>query len=78
MCKEYQVQTYNQLKTKLWTLGATSNGVFGIKYSLFTSLENRLIDEILQLRGIKKQSSINHEAIWANIFVGYIFHEWLF
>ena len=68
LCEQHQVSTYEQLKNKLWTLGTTSNGVFGIKYALFTSLEEQLINEVLQLKGIKKQAPINHEAIWANIF----------
>ena len=64
----YKIATYTQLKTKLWKLGSTDNGVFGIKHDLHTARYNNLFTEILQLRNIKNQSSLNHDSIWSDIF----------
>ena len=34
LCEKYKVDTYDDLKAKLWEAGTGANGVFGIKHSL--------------------------------------------
>ena len=54
LCQKHQAQDYQQLKTNLWALGSSANGVFGIKHSLFSSLSQRIYQEIAQLKNIEK------------------------
>ncbi len=66
-CEQYQVKDYETLRQKLWELGSTSNGVFGIKHSLHRTIYNNLFDEILRLRNISDRNP-NHQAVWSDLF----------
>ena len=68
LCEKYQVKTYDQLKAKLWELGTTPNGVFGIKHSMFTSRWKKIFEEILRLQNIDPADNINQEEVLADIF----------
>lgn len=68
LCEEHDVSTYEELKEKLWQLGSSSNGVLGIKHSWFTQRSNKIVQEIAELRGMPFDSSMNKEALFADIF----------
>ncbi|MBB4079678.1 LPS sulfotransferase NodH [Lewinella aquimaris] len=61
---KYGIRTYDELKAKLWEIGGTPNGVFGIKHSL----NQVILDEIRSLRGIGSQDSVDDEALLADLF----------
>lgn len=48
---KYQINSYESLKEELWKLGSTSNGIFGIKHSLFSACRKKVSNEIKDLRG---------------------------
>lgn len=50
MAQKYEVSNYVELRQKIWDLGATPNGVFGVKSSLFTARWNPLCEEMAALR----------------------------
>ena len=68
LCEHYDVNTYEQLKTKIWQIGTSKNGVFGIKHSWFAHRHEKISKEIAQLRACPIAKSINHEALFADLF----------
>ncbi len=68
LCKMHNVQTYDALKQKLWSLGCSNNGVFGIKHAVtiphFASIES----ELCQLRGIPYAPDIQYDELWSDLF----------
>lgn len=68
LCDKLQVPTYEMLRAKLWELGTSENGVFGVKHTWMTNHHNKLSKEIAQLRGMDIASPLNHEAIFADLF----------
>ena len=67
LCQTYKVATYEQLKEKLWELGSSENGVFGIKTSIYAKVFKNIIQEIAELRGLGK-NEISESEILADIF----------
>lgn len=59
----HQVKNYESLKQKLWSLGTTPNGIFGVKYPLHASWHKKLFTELWQLRGRQEAPSEN-DAVW--------------
>lgn len=49
LCEKHQVNTYQELKQKLWQMGTSTNGVFGIKNPLHFSRFMKVIQEIKML-----------------------------
>lgn len=68
LCEKYQVKTYEALRAKLWELGTSENGIFGVKHSWRTDHYNKLSKELAQLRGMEIEGELNHEAIFADLF----------
>ena len=69
LCKQHQIShNYSTLKAKLWEMGMSENGVFGIKHSMYQNGYPKIFKEILALRGIEGSDDMNHEAVWADIF----------
>ena len=58
LCEKHQVQTYEELKDKIWELGTSSNGVLGMKVPLHFSRFQKLIDEIKILRNLPDTSTL--------------------
>ncbi len=67
LCEKYGVQTYEDLKYKLWELGTSANGVFGIKHTN-PSGHRAIFDEIRRLRGISEGANITTEELLADLF----------
>ncbi len=69
LCEQHQISSnYQALKSKLWEMGTSANGVFGIKHSMYQKGYSKIFREVLELRGIAGNENINHEEIWADIF----------
>lgn len=66
--EKYNVSNYEELKSTIWNLGTSPNGVFGLKHSRFTSRTRILFEELLQLRGLNKVTDINEEEVWSHLF----------
>ena len=66
-CKHYQVNSFEQLQQKMWKLGTSPNGVFGIKHSMHQDRYNKLFNEVLQLRSIIDPDP-NHQEVWSALF----------
>ena len=66
--KLYNVNSYETLKEKLWSIGSSSNGVFGIKHAVTTDHFNSLCREICKLRSIPYSDELNQEVIWSDLF----------
>lgn len=65
LCGHYGVNTYAELKEKLWSLGSTPNGVMAVKHSLYTSRHQQISIELKQLTSEKKWSE---REIWDDMF----------
>lgn len=65
MCSHYGVQTFNELKEKMWSLGSTDNGVMAVKNCLYTSLYLQVLSELKEL---KNDSSVSAVDIWEELF----------
>ena len=61
LCDKFGVGSYEALKTKLWEIGTSPNGVFGIKHSTIKGN----VEEIKQLRVLDTQ---NAEEILNDLF----------
>ena len=68
LCEKYKVQTYPELRQKIWDLGTTPNGVFGIKHTMHTSINEKIITELKDLQGIKREVAIDEEELLSDIF----------
>ncbi len=68
LSEQHGVQTYEELKAKLWQLGTSKNGIFGIKHSWFADRHEKISREIAALRGWAATPSINHEILFADLF----------
>ncbi len=66
LTSHYGVESYDELKQKIWRLGSSQNGVFGVKYSRLEKIHNQLLTEIKILRGLNGQ--IEEQKIWADLF----------
>ncbi|MEL7531798.1 MAG: Stf0 family sulfotransferase [Bacteroidota bacterium] len=63
---KYQVEHYEALRNKLWELGTSDNGIFGVKDPLHHDRYQQKFQELCKLRGISPGD--DHEAIWSDIF----------
>ena len=68
LLEHYQVSNYEDFKNKLWKVGTSDNGVFGLKDTAVTDHYNKLFQTILDLRGIEYSQALDHELIWADLF----------
>ncbi len=66
LCEKYGVQTYDELKNKLWELGMSANGVFGIKHSMYAERYDKIFEEIRKLR--RMSAEVNEEELLSDIF----------
>jgi trehalose 2-sulfotransferase len=63
---EDRLNNYAQLQQKLWQLGTTPNGVFGIKMGVYEPYFSEIIDIFQQFSGCIKSN--NRVEIWENAF----------
>lgn len=68
LCEKFGVQTYDALRKRIWALGTSSNGVFGIKHSMHTSRYRRIFDELKKLKGIDIDTIVPEEELIIDIF----------
>jgi len=64
LCEHYKVSTWNELRDKLWSLGTSKNGVFGIKHNMTASIYR----EIATLKGISEGEPIDEEQLVQDLF----------
>jgi len=64
LCEQHNVSTWNELRDKLWSLGTTENGVFGIKHNMNASIYR----EIATLKGIPEDEAIDEEKLIQDLF----------
>lgn len=67
LLKKYQLDSYSKLQQRLWQLGTTSNGVFGVKMGVCEPYFSNIIDTFRQFPGYDSQSD-NRVEIWNNAF----------
>ena len=63
---KYQLNSYAELQQRLWQLGSTSNGVFGVKTGAYKPYFSKIIDTFKQFPGCNPES--NRVQIWENTF----------
>ncbi len=68
LCEKYGVDSYEALRQKIWDLGTSSNGIFGIKHTMHTSRYSLIFDEIKSLRGLSKESKVSAEELLGDFF----------
>ena len=68
LCEKYDVASYEALRQRLWDLGTTANGVFGIKHSLHSTMHGKVFAEIKALKGIAEQNEIGEETLLSDLF----------
>ncbi|MEO1518883.1 MAG: Stf0 family sulfotransferase [Bacteroidota bacterium] len=69
LCGHHQVNDYASLRDKLWQLGSTPNGVFGIKHDLHQWHYQRWFREIARLQSLAEEAPLDqHESIWQDLF----------
>lgn len=61
----YQAKSYQELKEKIWNLGTSENGVFGIKHAYHRTRYDKWISELKPLAQKQNQSD---EALWEDMF----------
>ena len=62
---KYQLDNYAKLQQRIWQLGSTPNGVFGIKMGACEPYFSKIIDAIRQFPGCNSKSN-NRVEIWEN------------
>lgn len=63
----YQVPHYAALQDKLWQLGITPNGVFGIKANAPRKEKDPITEQLARIPGLEEAAPI-HYAVWENAF----------
>lgn len=66
LCEKHSVQTYEELRAKLWELGTSANGVFGIKHSMYADRYDKIFGEIRALKGLGVE--VDEEELLSDIF----------
>lgn len=61
----YQLDSYAKLQQKLWQLGTTPNGIFGVKTGACQPYFSKIIDTVKQFPGLNPKSN-NCVDIWHN------------
>ena len=64
----YQLNSYVELQQKLWQLGTTPNGVFGIKTGACEPYLSKIINTFKQFPGCEPQ--FNRVEVWHNALLG--------
>ena len=67
LLEEYQLDSHAQLQQKLWQLGTTPNGIFGLKMGACQPYFSKIIDTVKQFPGCNPKSN-NRVDIWHNAF----------
>lgn len=67
LLEHYQVSNYLALQQKLWSLGSTPNGVFGVKANAPRKEKDPIIDQLKNIPGLKR-SKPTHFEVWENAF----------
>jgi len=62
--QKYGVTDYDALLQKLWQLGSTSNGVFGIKQAR----THHVINELIALKKASSQTAFSEAELWDEMF----------
>ena len=68
LCAEYEVAQYEALRTKLWNLGTSQNGVFGIKHSYMTYRSETINKEVATLQGYSYTKDSNVQELFSDLF----------
>ncbi len=63
---KYQVDNYEALRNKIWELGTSENGIFGVKDPFHHDHYHKNFQKICALRGISQAD--DHEAVWSDLF----------
>lgn len=63
----YQVNNYTELQNKIWQLGSTPNGVFGLKYSMHEPHFSKPIDILKKFPNCNPESN-RYSEIWSQAF----------
>ena len=69
LLKKYQLNSYAELQQRLWQLGTTSNGVFGVKTGAYNPYFKNLIDTFKQFPGCNSECN-NPIEIWNIALLG--------
>lgn len=64
LLNKYQLNNYVELQQKLWQLGTTPNGVFGVKMGACEPYLSRIINTLKQFPGCDSQ--FNRVEVWHN------------
>ena len=67
LLNKYQTNNYEELQKKLWQLGTTSNGVFGIKTGAYQPYFNKMLKTLKCFPGCNYRTNSSVE-IWHNAF----------
>ena len=62
----YDVSTYDELQQKLWHVGSTPNGVYGLKYSYYLPHDETVLNTLKKFPGGDRYK--NKPEIWENAF----------
>ena len=62
---KYQLDSYAELQQRLWQLGSSDNGVFGVKTGACEPYFGKIIDTFKQFPGCNSESN-NRVEIWEN------------
>lgn len=65
--RTYKVNTPEALQQKLWTVGTTPNGVFGLKLGMYEPHNTRMLDQFRQLSGCPQPPQCR-AAVWEYVF----------
>lgn len=65
--EKYDVDNYPDLRKKIWGLGTTGNGVFGVKYSHDKGGIEQIITDFHKLKGIPSPDKPNLEDLLADL-----------
>ncbi|MEM9931540.1 MAG: Stf0 family sulfotransferase, partial [Bacteroidota bacterium] len=63
-----KTDNYEALRASLWQRGCSDNGMMSVKYGIYTSHDEALLQELADLRGLPLPSLGQREAFWADIF----------
>ena len=68
LCEKYAVGSFAALRDKIWELGTSPNGVFGIKHSLHAGRYGKIFEELKNLKGIPDDQSPDEEELLGDLF----------
>lgn len=64
---KYGLNSYKELQKKLWQIGTTPNGVFGLKVSIYEPFFENILDTLKQFPTNNIEET-NRVKIWQNAF----------